>query len=82
MSITKAKQFNKDQALAWFLYHMDMAQRGRFVAALPEAYNDLMGTEVVVVVRKSDVAPYLNDEAGVDVAPFCFTGKPKPTGTT
>lgn len=80
MNLDKAQQFNKDMILNWFLHHMDMVTRGRLVAALPEAYNDIYGRQVMVVVRETDVHQSIVDNT-LDVAPHCFTGKPVDTRT-
>ncbi len=55
MNLDHAKTFNKDLVLQWFLHHMPMDQRQKLMNALPEAYNDLCGREIVTVVHTEDL---------------------------
>jgi hypothetical protein len=71
-----ATEFHKDQAIAWFMHHLTMEQRGRFASALPEAYNALCGREIVVTVRRDDVAHLMTADGGLlRVADF-MAGRP------
>lgn len=48
---------HKDMALEFLLHVMDQDTRARFMRELPEAYNDIMGREIVQVVRAEDGSP-------------------------
>jgi hypothetical protein len=50
-----AKTLNKDFVLQWLLHHMPMATREQLMQELPQAYNDVIGQDVAVVIRKSDL---------------------------
>lgn len=56
MSINpKAGMFHKDQVLEFLMHHLSMDMRRKLGSALPEAYNDVVGHEVVKSVHVDDL---------------------------
>lgn len=45
----KLSDFEKDQLLDWFFFHLSMEDRRRLMQELPQAYNNAMGREIVKV---------------------------------
>lgn len=56
-NLNNAGMHHKDMALDFLLHIMDQDTRARFMRELPEAYNDIMGREIVQVVRAEDGSP-------------------------
>lgn len=55
----------KDQLLAFFQYTMPMEQRRRLMAEMPQAYNALVGKEIVQVVHTDDGSPVGTDRVAI-----------------
>jgi hypothetical protein len=50
-----ARTFHKDQVLEFLMHHLPMDMRRKLGSALPEAYNDVVGQEVVKSVHVEDL---------------------------
>lgn len=51
--------YRKNQLLAFFAHEMSMEQRRKLMRQLPEAYNALVGADVVRVVKNSEKRLYV-----------------------